>query len=122
MEFDNAIISKLNEIVLDTSPDTKQITLFSSHKKPGNISLLEGSCLDILPTLKSCSYNAIITSPPYCNRYDYTRTYALELALLGANEDALRKMRQTMISCTVENRAKDLLSFNPLWDSVIEID
>lgn len=121
LEFDNAIISKLNEIVLDTSPDTKQITLFSSHKKPGNISLLEGSCLDILPTLKSCSYNAIITSPPYCNRYDYTRTYALELALLGANEDALRKMRQTMISCTVENRAKDLLSFNPLWDSVIEM-
>ena len=121
LEFDEAIITKLNEIMADTTSDAKQITLFDPHMKPGEISLLEGSCLEILPTLKDCTFNAIVTSPPYCNRYDYTRTYALELALLGTSEDSLRKLRQTMISCTVENRAKDLLSLNLSWDSVIQV-
>jgi hypothetical protein len=48
----------------------------------------------------------VITSPPYCNRYDYTRTYALELAYLGIDEMKLRELRQSLLSCTVENRAK----------------
>ena len=57
--------------------------------------------------------------PPYCNRYDYTRTYALELALLGVTEDELVGLRQAMLSCTVENRAKDLLAINPAWQNAI---
>ena len=36
----------------------------------------------------------------------------LELALLGVDEDGLVKLRQEMLSCTVENRAKDLLKLN----------
>lgn len=69
----------------------------------------------MLPELPDGVYDAIMTSPPYCNRYDYTRTYALELALLGISEQRLSKLRQEMLSCTVENRAKDLLSINPTW-------
>ena len=61
----------------------------------------------------------IITSPPYCNRYDYTRTYALELALLGVDEAGLVKLRQEMLSCTVENRVKNLLAMNPNWQTAI---
>ncbi len=65
----------------------------------------------------------IVTSPPYCNRYDYTRTYALELALLGADERVVSQLRQDMLSCTVENRAKDLLKINPLWtDAIVAAD
>ncbi|MBI1877274.1 MAG: site-specific DNA-methyltransferase, partial [Chloroflexi bacterium] len=64
-------------------------------------------------------YDAIITSPPYCNRYDYTRTYALELALLGTDEKGLVRLRQEMLSCTVENRAKDLLKMNSGWIEAI---
>lgn len=75
--------------------------------------MYDGSCLRILPELPDGVYDAIMTSPPYCNRYDYTRTYALELALLGISEQRLSKLRQEMLSCTVENRAKDLLSINP---------
>ena len=71
-----------------------------------------------MPKLAEGEYDAIITSPPYCNRYDYTRTYALELALLGM-ERGLVNLRQTMLSCTVENRAKDLLQFNPKWTNAI---
>lgn len=72
-----------------------------------------------MPTLAEGEYDAIITSPPYCNRYDYTRTYALELALLGADEKGLSSLRQAMLSCTVENRAKDLLKINPQWTNAI---
>lgn len=63
--------------------------LFSLMKEDiqaGEISLLKGPCLDILPELGNHAYSGIITSPPYCNRYDYTRTYALEHAILGVNE------------------------------------
>jgi DNA modification methylase len=44
----------------------------------------------------------------------------LELALLGVDEDGLTKLRQEMLSCTVENRAKDLISLNPPWKTAIE--
>ena len=63
-----------------------QANLFPSEGIRGNIVLHNGSCLEILQSLDDGTYSAIVTSPPYCNRYDYTRTYALELALLGANE------------------------------------
>ena len=52
-------------------------------------------------TLPENSYDAVVTSPPYCNRYDYTRTYALELALLGIGEEEISRLRQEMLSCTV---------------------
>jgi DNA modification methylase len=74
-----------------------------------------------MPKLANREYDAIITSPPYCNRYDYTRTYALELALLGVDERAFGNLRQRMLSCTVENRAKDLLSINPNWQAAIDV-
>jgi DNA modification methylase len=114
-DFDQAICDKINEIVGDLSPTTLQAGLFPVADSQGQILLYNGSCLEIMPTLPAATYDAIITSPPYCNRYDYTRTYALELALLGTDEAGLLKLRQTMLSCTVENRVKDLLAINPLW-------
>ncbi len=45
---------------------------------------IEGSSLTELRSLPSESFDTVITSPPYANRYDYTRTYALELAYLGS--------------------------------------
>ena len=68
--------------------------------------LRQGSCLDLLPEMPDASVELVLTSPPYCNRYDYTRTYALELVYLGLEEDAIKALRQSMLSCTVENRAK----------------
>ncbi len=53
------------------------------------------------------SFDGLITSPPYCNRYDYTRTYALELAILGVDNELIKTIRQAMLSCTVENREKE---------------
>lgn len=112
--FERAICEKINEILEDVLPD-HPTALFPVEKLRGQIRLYDGSCLHILPQLPDSAYDAIITSPPYCNRYDYTRTYALELALLGIDERELSRLRQEMLSCTVENRAKDLLSINPRW-------
>jgi DNA modification methylase len=124
LSFDEAIVEKLNEIKDDMSLGEGEGNLFSSIQEDiqvGDVDLLEGSCLEVLPTLESRTYSGIITSPPYCNRYDYTRTYALEHALLGVNEIGLADLRQAMLSCTVENKAKALIDLNPEWQTAISI-
>lgn len=120
-DFEESISQKLMDIVSDLHPQEPiQASLFVTQTPAqGNIRLHSGSSLDIMPSLTDTSYAAIITSPPYCNRYDYTRTYALELALLNTNEKGLSNLRQQMLSCTVENRAKDLLKINPKWTDAI---
>lgn len=121
-DFDNAIRLKLKEILHDLRGEQKQIELFESPKREqGHVFLYESSCLEQLPLLQRDNFSAIITSPPYCNRYDYTRTYALELAMLGVDEENLRSLRQNMISCTVENKEKDLLKINANWETALSI-
>ena len=66
----------------------------------------QGSSLVELPLLPDESINGVVTSPPYCNRYDYTRIYALELVYLGLGEDAIKRARQDLLSCTVESKTK----------------
>ena len=116
MSFNEAIVEKLNEIKDDINLGEGEGDLFSPMQEDiqtGDVTLLEGSCLEVLPKLESRAYSGIITSPPYCNRYDYTRTYALEHALLGVDEIGLVNLRQAMLSCTVENKAKALINLNP---------
>lgn len=120
IDFDTAIVAKLREILFDVHEDGRRQIPFQENLVAGGIELFKGSCLEILPTLESGAYDAILTSPPYCNRYDYTRTYALELALLGMNDDEVLKLRQNMLTCTVENREKDLLKHFPQWSVALE--
>lgn len=101
--FETAILAKLTQMREDLRGDP--VGLFPDAEA-GPIEVLCGSCLDLLPRLEPNSFDCLITSPPYCNRYDYTRTYALELAFLGTSEERLRSLRQAMVSCTVENREK----------------
>jgi len=121
LSFDQAITQKLHEIVIDLMNADVPDDLFSGTRPKAEITLHRGSCLNILPQLQGELYDALITSPPYCNRYDYTRTYALELAMLGVDEAGLSELRQEMLSCTVENRAKDLLAFNPKWEAAVAV-
>lgn len=95
-----AILTALRAII----KDIERIQHFSS--KQSQQRLLKGSALEILPTLEADQFTGVITSPPYCNRYDYTRTYALELAYLGVGEEGIRTLRQSLLSCTVEHRSK----------------
>ena len=120
LAFDVAITTKLKEILSDVRDAEMPVTLFSVKQLAEDIRLFKGSCLEVLPTLETASYGAVITSPPYCNRYDYTRTYALELAMLGLTQAEVLNLRQEMLSCTVENREKDLLTICPQWKAFIE--
>lgn len=107
-EFNQAIISKIKDIIADLRGGNTLLDLVREPKgDTGDIEVLRGSCLSILPDLASNEFDFLMTSPPYCNRYDYTRTYALELALLDVDEVKIRDLRQTMMSCTVENREKE---------------
>lgn len=108
--FDEAIVSQLvlmyedmKHIPLDLFEKLKYET---GNEDKYNIELYEDSCLTRLRKIRSRSFNFILTSPPYCNRYDYTRTYALELIFCGANEEKIKYLRQEMLSCTVENKDK----------------
>lgn len=109
--FEAALKHKLNQIVTDLSTN-KPANLFEQFSNNGNghvshpVGISEGSCLQELPKLQNDFFDFIITSPPYCNRYDYTRTYALELIYLGQNNEQVRDLRQAMLSCTVENKEK----------------
>ena len=91
--------SKLNLVAAD-------LPALSVAYKPDNVRAIESSCYDALPQLPDNSVDTVITSPPYANRYDYTRTYALELAWLGYNNRDISELRQRLLSATVENRSK----------------
>lgn len=108
-KFDEAIIEKLTEMVSDMVSIPNSTSTDKTIKKMGQVELIQGSCLDTMPQLKE-KFDLILTSPPYCNRYDYTRTYALELMLMGVGEQKIRELRQTMLSCTVENKEKENLA------------
>ncbi|MBK1989021.1 site-specific DNA-methyltransferase [Sphaerospermopsis aphanizomenoides BCCUSP55] len=118
LSFEEAIERKLKQIISDLELSSIQLDLFNEAQLPqfypSKLSVLEnsepklyqGSCLEILPTFPGDSVDCVITSPPYLNRYDYTRIYALELAFLGCDENKVKNLRQQMLSCTVENRDK----------------
>ena len=76
--------------------------LQKSYKgKIGKTVFVQDSVLKQLPLLSANSIDGVITSPPYCNRYDYTRIYALELVFLGKTESEINSLRQDLLSCTV---------------------
>ena len=67
---------------------------------------LTGSSLTELRKLPEGQFDCVVTSPPYANRYDYTRTYALELVYLDHDAPAIKALRQALLSATVENHSK----------------
>jgi site-specific DNA-methyltransferase (cytosine-N4-specific) len=92
-------LEALNKIIIDVARLQREAPLPSYQK------LMEGNTLFTLPEMAANQFAGVITSPPYANRYDYTRTYALELAYLGVNNHIF-DLRQRQLSCTVENKPK----------------
>lgn len=113
LDFESALHKKIEQIYKALEEDE-----LSTIK--GGTKFIQGSCLDQMKSVDDNSISLIITSPPYCNRYDYTRTYALELAMLGVSESKLVELRQGMLSCTVENKEKAVLKETPQWNSAIK--
>lgn len=50
-------------------------------------------------------FDAVITSPPYPNRHDYTRIFTAELLFLFVGEDQLKTLRHRNLRSHVEARA-----------------
>ena len=99
LSFPHALGERLFEMVQDV--DTLKQQYGGAYPE-----FMTGSCLELLRELPDARFDMVITSPPYANRYDYTRTYALELAWLGFDQEGLAALRQRLLSATVENRAK----------------
>lgn len=99
--FHTALENELQNVITD-------IKSLQNEGEVGNgkIHYEEGSSLLNLPKLNSQIIEGVVTSPPYCNRYDYTRTYALEMNYLGLSSAEITKLRQSLVSCTVENKSK----------------
>lgn len=96
-----ALLVEFTQMLEDISNLQDKDSSFSA-----NCNYIEGSVLFEITQVKANSISGVITSPPYCNRYDYTRTYGLELAYLGKNDEDIKKLRQTLLSCTVESKSK----------------
>ena len=98
--FEDTLQKRLEEMASDAD-ELKR--LYGSHLEP---TLIQGSALNELAALADQSIGLTVTSPPYANRYDYTRTYALELAWLGYDQKGFTTLRQSLLSATVENHSK----------------
>lgn len=97
-----AVANELRHVISDIS----MIQAQGMQETEASIDFRQNSVLFELPTMMDNCLKGVITSPPYCNRYDYTRTYALELVYLGLGEKEIKQMRQDLLSCTVESRPK----------------
>lgn len=96
------VISELEHVIHDIDV----IQNVSAKYEKAHIEYARSSVLFELPKLADNILRGVITSPPYCNRYDYTRTYALELVYLGLGDTEIKQMRQELLSCTVESKSK----------------
>ena len=99
LDFKTALEQRLGEIVQD-------FVVLRDRYGRGVPDFVRASSLDHLITFPNGAFDMVITSPPYANRYDYTRIYALELAWLGYDQEGFRTLRQNMLSATVENKSK----------------
>lgn len=100
LSFPDALRARLSEM----SDDIEPLKVLYGKGSP---EFITGSSLEHLRMLPGGSFDMAVTSPPYANRYDYTRTYALELAWMGYDRPAFTALRQSMLSATVENKSKE---------------
>lgn len=109
IRLDKGDLPTLKQSLLDELKSVCQdIAVIQKNVRPkeSELRFIEGNALYELPQHDDNILSGVITSPPYCNRYDYTRTYALELAYLGITDEKIKKLRQELLSCTVENKPK----------------
>lgn len=106
---DKGVLPTLKEALLvEFTQMVEDISILQDKNSSFNATCnyIEGSVLFEIAQVRANTISGVITSPPYCNRYDYTRTYGLELAYLGKNDEDIKKLRQSLLSCTVESKSK----------------
>ncbi|MEW9806433.1 hypothetical protein [Mesorhizobium marinum] len=96
--FAEAVGSKLDEMIEDIAGRKEGV--------PMDVAINQESFFSYGLKMPKASVDLVVTSPPYCNRYDYTRTYALELLYLDYTDADVSALRQSLLTATVENRPK----------------
>jgi adenine-specific DNA methylase len=92
-EFRNVFLEKLKQMI-------EEVEIV--RQWPATCSYSVTADARALP-FSNCSFDSIITSPPYPNRHDYTRIYFLELAvLLGEDCSRIKDYRSRSIRSHVE--------------------
>ncbi|MEK6780994.1 MAG: DNA adenine methylase [Bacteroidota bacterium] len=93
--FDNRIESMISDVHLfNNSFKWKSVRTSAKHS-------------DARKLTTTRKYNAIITSPPYPNRHDYSRIYSLEMLFdFVASNDELKQIRYETLRSHVEARKK----------------
>ena len=94
-KLDAPVVSTWFEYVLAVADDLE--SLHSKRRIPSVVHHADSR--QILGLVAPKSIDAVITSPPYPNEKDYTRTTRLESVLLGffCNKEELRNLKKTML-------------------------
>lgn len=96
-DFETLYISRLHKMYEDIG--------FNNNLPDVNVEAIESDARMIPLDLNS--FSAVITSPPYPNRHDYTRVYLLELVIGFINaESHLKALRYNSIRSHVEARKR----------------
>ncbi len=95
----------LRSILGRMAADLSELRTFGQEPKTKAV-VRQGDAREMcLPVRYEGRVAAIITSPPYLNRYDYSRTYALELCLLTAKSHRdMVNIRHSLLRSHVESR------------------
>ena len=84
--------------------------------------VVQGDARDLSDVPFRGAPSAIITSPPYANRYDYTRTYCLELCFNFIRDfGELRDLRSAMLRSHIESKTgNDDVPSHPVVSEVLQ--
>jgi len=92
---DAAVVAPWLRGVMSIAGDLRQL----NQKATISATVHQADARDLALLLRPCSIDAVITSPPYPNEKDYTRTTRLESVLLGfiQSKDDLRRLKQNLV-------------------------
>lgn len=105
IKSDALVISSWLEEIRKMAEDLR---IVSGHRYPASKVIL-ADARNISEHIPAGSVDAVITSPPYPNEKDYTRTTRLESVLLGFIEDktGLRSVKSTLLRSNTRNVYKN---------------
>jgi site-specific DNA-methyltransferase (cytosine-N4-specific) len=103
--------------------DLSEIRTFGLWPKTNaKTTMFRGDARELCLPLKHLgAISAVITSPPYLNRYDYSRTYALELCLLSVkSHQDMVSVRHSLLRSHVESKEHEGKAIHlPALDEVL---
>jgi len=102
---DAAVISAWRDEVLHIAADLEQLRRLPEAEAR----VVDGDARDLAHDLPERSIDAVITSPPYPNEKDYTRTTRLETVLLGfaRSRQELRALKKRLVRSNTRGVYKD---------------